>query len=74
MTTNQQADPLIGRLVDGRYRVRARIARLVKRLESLDSHLPADPLPESLASAHGLLGRLDGQLDAVILAARRRGE
>ncbi len=27
MTTNQQADPLIGRLVDGRYRVRARIAR-----------------------------------------------
>ncbi|HWK77953.1 Stk1 family PASTA domain-containing Ser/Thr kinase [Microbacterium sp.] len=27
MTTNQQADALIGRLVDGRYRVRARIAR-----------------------------------------------
>lgn len=27
MTTNQQADPLIGKLVDGRYRVRARIAR-----------------------------------------------
>ena len=27
MTTSQQADPLIGRLVDGRYRVRARIAR-----------------------------------------------
>lgn len=27
MTTNHQADPLIGRLVDGRYRVRARIAR-----------------------------------------------
>ena len=27
MTTNQQADPLIGQLVDGRYRVRARIAR-----------------------------------------------
>ncbi|MCK2037189.1 Stk1 family PASTA domain-containing Ser/Thr kinase [Microbacterium sp. SSW1-49] len=27
MTSNQQADPLIGRLVDGRYRVRARIAR-----------------------------------------------
>ncbi|WP_431071926.1 Stk1 family PASTA domain-containing Ser/Thr kinase [Microbacterium phyllosphaerae] len=27
MTTNQRADPLIGRLVDGRYRVRARIAR-----------------------------------------------
>jgi len=27
VTTNQQADPLIGRLVDGRYRVRARIAR-----------------------------------------------
>ena len=27
MTLNQQADPLIGRLVDGRYRVRARIAR-----------------------------------------------
>ncbi|MFY9714884.1 MAG: Stk1 family PASTA domain-containing Ser/Thr kinase [Microbacterium sp.] len=27
MTINQQADPLIGRLVDGRYRVRARIAR-----------------------------------------------
>lgn len=27
MSTSQQADPLIGRLVDGRYRVRARIAR-----------------------------------------------
>lgn len=27
MTTSQQTDPLIGRLVDGRYRVRARIAR-----------------------------------------------
>lgn len=27
MNTNQQVDPLIGRLVDGRYRVRARIAR-----------------------------------------------
>ncbi|WEG10149.1 Stk1 family PASTA domain-containing Ser/Thr kinase [Microbacterium horticulturae] len=27
MTTSAQADPLIGRLVDGRYRVRARIAR-----------------------------------------------
>jgi len=27
VTTNQQADPLIGKLVDGRYRVRARIAR-----------------------------------------------
>ncbi|WP_052460394.1 Stk1 family PASTA domain-containing Ser/Thr kinase [Microbacterium gorillae] len=27
MTTSQTADPLIGRLVDGRYRVRARIAR-----------------------------------------------
>lgn len=27
MSTNQQTDPLIGRLVDGRYRVRARIAR-----------------------------------------------
>lgn len=27
MNTSQQADPLIGRLVDGRYRVRARIAR-----------------------------------------------
>ena len=27
MTSHQQADPLIGRLVDGRYRVRARIAR-----------------------------------------------
>jgi serine/threonine-protein kinase len=27
VTTSQQADPLIGRLVDGRYRVRARIAR-----------------------------------------------
>ncbi|MFT4229906.1 MAG: Stk1 family PASTA domain-containing Ser/Thr kinase [Microbacterium sp.] len=27
MTTSQQADPMIGRLVDGRYRVRARIAR-----------------------------------------------
>jgi serine/threonine-protein kinase len=27
VTTNHQADPLIGRLVDGRYRVRARIAR-----------------------------------------------
>jgi serine/threonine-protein kinase len=27
VTSNQQADPLIGRLVDGRYRVRARIAR-----------------------------------------------
>ncbi|MGF3055010.1 Stk1 family PASTA domain-containing Ser/Thr kinase [Microbacterium sp. YY-01] len=27
MTTSQRADPLIGRLVDGRYRVRARIAR-----------------------------------------------
>lgn len=27
MTTNHAADPLIGRLVDGRYRVRARIAR-----------------------------------------------
>lgn len=27
MTTNAQADPLIGKLVDGRYRVRARIAR-----------------------------------------------
>lgn len=27
MTISQQADPLIGRLVDGRYRVRARIAR-----------------------------------------------
>ena len=59
---------------DTRTLFRARIARLVKRLESLDSHLPADPLPESLASAHGLLGRLDGQIDAVILAARRRGE
>lgn len=27
MSTSQQTDPLIGRLVDGRYRVRARIAR-----------------------------------------------
>ncbi len=27
MSTSQHADPLIGRLVDGRYRVRARIAR-----------------------------------------------
>ncbi|HWL76216.1 Stk1 family PASTA domain-containing Ser/Thr kinase [Microbacterium sp.] len=27
MSTSQQVDPLIGRLVDGRYRVRARIAR-----------------------------------------------
>jgi len=27
VSTSQQADPLIGRLVDGRYRVRARIAR-----------------------------------------------
>ncbi|MDQ1128893.1 Stk1 family PASTA domain-containing Ser/Thr kinase [Microbacterium sp. SORGH_AS_0888] len=27
MNTSQRADPLIGRLVDGRYRVRARIAR-----------------------------------------------
>jgi len=27
VTSHQQADPLIGRLVDGRYRVRARIAR-----------------------------------------------
>ncbi|MDE0546739.1 Stk1 family PASTA domain-containing Ser/Thr kinase [Microbacterium sp. C7(2022)] len=27
MNTSQQTDPLIGRLVDGRYRVRARIAR-----------------------------------------------
>lgn len=27
MSTSQRADPLIGRLVDGRYRVRARIAR-----------------------------------------------
>ncbi len=27
MSTGQRADPLIGRLVDGRYRVRARIAR-----------------------------------------------
>jgi len=27
VTSNSQADPLIGRLVDGRYRVRARIAR-----------------------------------------------
>ncbi|MGZ8805170.1 MAG: Stk1 family PASTA domain-containing Ser/Thr kinase [Microbacterium sp.] len=27
MSTSQQADPLIGRLVDGRYRVRARLAR-----------------------------------------------
>lgn len=27
MSTSQQADPLIGRLVDGRYRVRARVAR-----------------------------------------------
>ncbi|MDF2554623.1 MAG: serine/threonine protein kinase, partial [Microbacterium sp.] len=27
MNTGQRADPLIGRLVDGRYRVRARIAR-----------------------------------------------
>lgn len=27
MSTGQQTDPLIGRLVDGRYRVRARIAR-----------------------------------------------
>ncbi|MGZ0711061.1 Stk1 family PASTA domain-containing Ser/Thr kinase (plasmid) [Coraliomargarita sp. W4R53] len=27
MSTSQQTDPLIGRLIDGRYRVRARIAR-----------------------------------------------
>lgn len=27
MSTSQQTDPLIGRLVDSRYRVRARIAR-----------------------------------------------
>jgi eukaryotic-like serine/threonine-protein kinase len=27
VSTSQQADPLIGRLVDGRYRVRARVAR-----------------------------------------------
>lgn len=59
---------------DTRALFRARIARLVKRLESLDATLPATVAPESLASAHGLLGRLDDQLDAVILAARRRSE
>ena len=59
---------------DTRALFQARIARLVKRLESLDAALPADPLPESLASAHGLLGRADALLDSVIHAARRRGE
>lgn len=55
-----------------RAHLRARIARLVVRLQSLDAALPADPLIESLASAHGLLGRVDPLLDSVILAAHRR--
>lgn len=52
----------------------ARAERLATRLRGLADVLPADIAAESLASAHGLLGRLDAQIDTVILAARRRGE
>jgi hypothetical protein len=51
---------------------RARVHRIAARLLSLDEDIEADPLPESLASAHGLLGRADALIDSVILASQRR--
>jgi hypothetical protein len=52
----------------------ARTQRLAARLRTLPDHIPAELTEESLVSAHGLLGRIDDQIDTVILAARRRGE